>query len=249
VEQFDNDNNGTIDTVATHTWRPDWLKLKLELDTNNNGTIDQTTDYVYETFPDGSPKLVEVRTDNNGDLIVDHTVRNTYNAAKELVVVKTDTTGDGFFNDQETRTYEDGNHVRSQFDFGLQGTIDLTELRAYQDGLVWQVTQHPQEDTDTTNVLVTNIYNASDLIIEVRTDNAPGPVDGVVDSIFRIERNAAGIATAAEQDNNPGVPEELAWRAVYTLDAEGNRVRTETDNLNDGSVEQIITASYDCFQQ
>ncbi len=114
-------DDGTVESVITHSWNDNGQVLTVETDQNNDGVIEMRVRTTYSA----TGKVLKTRVDANGDGSYEATTWTSYHSSGQLRRLAVDTDGDGVEDEITLHSYDqDDRLVGTEWDDDADGVTD-----------------------------------------------------------------------------------------------------------------------------
>jgi len=206
TEQWDDDNNGTMDWVETYTYDANGNPIKRENDSGNNGTIDHIWTITYDA--NGNPTKMEQDSGNNGT--IDAAWTYTYDANGNLTKREEDKDNNGTIDEVDTYTYDaNGNRTKREEDEDNSGSIDRVETYTYDANGKLTKEERDSNNNGTIDSVTTYAYDANGNLTKEEDDWSN---NGTINSVTTYTYDANGNLTKREEDeDNSGTIDEVVY--------------------------------------
>ena len=257
-EENDYNADGIADAITTNTYDANGNPTREENDYNADGIADAITTYTYdangnltrrEYDRDADSKAEEITTytndangnltrreyDSDGDGTAEEITANTYDANGNLTRQEYDSDGDGTAEEITAYTYDaNGNLTRQEDDRDADGTAERITTYTYDANGNLTVVEDDSDGDGTVDESFTYVYDANG-----RITGGESVADGVIETIivsYDITGNMLGF------QNYRG--DTLTGSSSYSYDINNNRVRSESDENGNDTLDEMAIYSF-----
>ncbi len=217
VEEFDDGQDGTLDSITTRSYNDLGELISQELDEDGDGSVDVRDQYCYDCFPSErsvpAPEPCVISTDRDADGSVDRIAERTYDSDHNLLTEIVQESPSGEITSIRTLVYDDGLQTSEELDIDGNGSVDSRLLFSYNDS--GQLTREEYDDT----------------------------ADGSIEAEVRFEYDVDGLLSREDHvDHDSGGTQ---FSVVYEYDADGRIVRLEVIDEIEPGASSIELRRYD----
>ncbi len=243
VTRFAQDTNGDgiDDEIEFNTYNDAGQIIRKEYDDDGNGTIDRARTFEYNE----AGQLLRRAFDNDLDGTEDDIDVFEYDEDGNRVSMKSDEDGDGDYDRIVLDFYDPaGNPIRTETDTDGDGTPEFIFRREYNDA--GQIIREESEDGGVITRIATHEYDEAGNELRLEEDNDADPE---VDFVLAWTYNDQGLEVREETFRDLGAGLVLDRIAISEYDADGNRIRLDTDEDADETADtreewDYISASF-----
>jgi len=220
---YDNNADGTADSISTYTYDTSGNRLTNSYDGNANGTADNIRSYTYDSSGNQLTDSYDTNADGTASIINTY----TYDSSGNRLTNSYDGNANGTADNIISYTYDSsGNELTQSYDANANGTADNINTYTYDTSGNRLTRSYDDNANGTADWIITYTYDSSGNRL---TESYDGNANGTADNIRSYTYDSSGNRLTESYDGNADGTADWIRTYTYTLSVMG--IKSTIDNI------------------